>query len=150
MSQKEKHNDTHASAADAFVNACWAPFDACKAFVQNELQKQDELLRQTWQATSLQLNSQRERNQQLYQEMIDSNPFLSQSEAMKNIALQAQAILKTPVDFTFDLLEKADAQRKERLQVMASLQDQFISAAKQNQSALFRLVETSMQKSTGA
>lgn len=149
MTQKEKANDTGLTLGEAFVNACWQPYEAFATQWQNQLQKQDEWLTQSWKNTAQQINEQREKAQQIYQESLDNQPAFIKSEAVKNVVAQAQAIAQTPLTFTLDLLEKADAQRGERLQSIARLQDQFISASKQNQRALFRLVETNVQKLWG-
>jgi hypothetical protein len=149
MSQKEKNNEPVLSLGEMFVNACFQPYEAFKSHVWGEVQKQDDMLRQSWGTTSKQLCDQRDKAQQLYQDMIDNNVFLAKSDALKNIAVQTQAIMRTPLDFTLDLLDKADAQRGERLQAAAGLHDQFVSASKQNQRALFRLVENSLQKFAG-
>lgn len=149
MSQKEKNNEATPALSETLVNACWQPYETFKSQVYKELQKQDELLRQSWNTTRQQMSDQREKAGQLYQEMIDKNVFLAKSEALKNVAEQAEAIIQTPLDFTLDLIEKADSIRAERLQAMASLQDQFASAVKQNQLAYFRLVENNYKKLVG-
>lgn len=149
MSQKEKTNDKSSFLSEAFVNACWQPYEAFQSQLVSQIHKQDEQLSQAWKNTSQQVNEQRDKAQQFIQEAIDSNPFFAKSEAMKNVALQAQAILRTPLDFTLDLLEKTDAQRGERLQSFTNVHDQFVSGTKQNQRALFRLVETNVQKLWG-
>lgn len=149
MSQKERNKEEAASLSETLVNACWQPYETMQAHVQNEWKKQDELLRQSWKQTSQFLNEQRENAQQLFDGTSSKNPYLAQSEAWKNIAAQSQAIMKTPFDFALDLLEKADIQRSERVNVMAGVHDQFVSAAKQNQRALFRLVENNLQKFAG-
>lgn len=111
MSQKERNNETTPNMSDTFVNACWQPYETFKSYVHNEVNKQDDMLHQSWTATRQQLSDQRDKAQQLYQEMIDKNVFLTQSDALNNVALQAQTIMKTPLDFTLDLIEKADYQR---------------------------------------
>lgn len=158
MSQKEKNNEvtpvsaaTAATAAtqalsDTFVNACWQPYETLKSQVLKELQKQDDMLRQSWNTTRQQMSEQQDKAQQLYQDMIDKNVFLTQSDALKNVALQAQALMKTPFDFTLDLIEKANTLRNERVQAMVNLQDQYVSAIKQNQLVYFRSVENNIPK----
>ncbi|MGO0059139.1 hypothetical protein ACTID9_03840 [Brevibacillus fluminis] len=149
MSQKEKANDTGLSVGEAFVNACWQPYEAFAAQFQSQLQKQDEWLTQTWKSTTQELKVQREKAQQFYQEALENQPAFAKSEAVKNVVSQAQSIVQTPLTFTLELLDKADAQRSERLKSLASLQEQFVQASKQNQRALFRLVETNVQKLWG-
>lgn len=146
MSQKEKNNEATPALSDTYVNACWQPYETFKSQVLKEFNKQDEMLRQSWNTTRQQMSDQQDKAQQLYQDMIDKNVFLTQSDALKNVALQAQAIMRTPLDFTFDLIEKANTLRNERMQTMVNLQDQYVSAIKQNQLAYFRSVENSFPK----
>ncbi len=149
MSQKERHKEESASLGETLVNACWQPYEALHSQLSAELQKQDEILRQSWKLTSQYLGEQREKAQQLYQEAASKNVYLTQSDAMKNIAEQTQAIMKAPLDFTLNLIEKADKERSERICVMANLHDQFVSTIKQNQLALLRLSEKNLQKISG-
>jgi hypothetical protein len=140
MSQKEKNKEE---------NAFWQPYETFQSHVQAEIKKQDQLLRQSWKLTSQHVTEQREKAQQLYEEVSNKNVYQPQSEAWKNIASQTQAILKTPIDFTLDLIEKTDRERSERTQVLVNLHDQFISASKQNQLAFMRLAEKNLQKTAG-
>lgn len=149
MSQKERNKEETVALSETFVNACWHPYETLQSHLSAELQKQDEILRQSWKITSQYLGEQREKAQQLYQEATSKNVYLTQSDAMKNIAEQTQAIIKTPFDFTLNLIEKADKERSERIQVMANLHDPFISTIKQNQLALLRLSEKNLQKISG-
>lgn len=149
MGQKERNKEEVASLSETFVNACWQPYETLHSQVQAGLQKQDDFLRQSWKQTSQYVSEQREKAQQWQQEMSSKNVYLNHSEAWKNIAEQTQAIMKTPVDFTLELIEKANRERGERMQGIANLHDQFVSVSKQYQRAFFGMWENHLQKTSG-